>query len=179
MVNKNFLEELERKWDYSIALVEEIWADISKLNEYPTSTLSNKLDEINNKLDFARGQWINVDVLDKQLLDFRLITFIKDIDKKIYDINIKWNNFNTDLSKIEEEYKILQREDWLDFEMLAKKIDILKEEVKKWQLLLKVKDIAVSWWASIYNLEWIQVEYLSLKDKWIDVSEIEEILFEI
>ena len=179
MTDNNFLKELERKSDYSLALVSEIWADISKLNEYPMSILNNKLDEINTKLDFAREQWINVDVLDLQLLDFRVLSFYRDIDKKIEDINLKWNSFNTDITLIEEEYVKLQREEWLDYALLASKIDWLKYEVKKWQLLLKVKDIAASDGTSIYNLEEIQWEYLSLKDKWIDVSEIEEILFEI
>jgi len=85
----NFLEELQRKWDYSIALIDEISSDISKLNEYPATTLTNKLDEINIKLDYARGQWINVDKLEKQVLDFRILSFFRNIDKKIYDINIK------------------------------------------------------------------------------------------
>ena len=78
----NFLEELQRKWDYSIALIDEISSDISKLNEYPATTLTNKLD-------YARGQWINVDKLEKQVLDFRILSFFRNIDKKIYDINIK------------------------------------------------------------------------------------------
>ncbi len=179
MSNINFLKELERKSDYSLALVSEIWADISKLNEYPTTILNNKLDEINTKLDFAREQWINVDVLDKQLLDFRVLSFYRDIDKKVEDINLKWNSFNTDIALIEKEYVKLQREEGLDYDLLALKIDWLKDEVKKWKLLLKIKDIAASDGTSIYNLEEIQWEYLSLKDKWIDVSEIEEILFEI
>lgn len=55
----------------------------------------------------------------------------------------------------------------------------LNTEVLIWQLLLKVKDISISWGTSVYNLEEIQTEYLELKDKWVDVSEIEEILFEI
>jgi len=179
MTKVDFIKEMERKSDYSIALVAEIGADIEKLNEYPSTVLNNKLEEVNIKIDYAREQWINVDALDKQLLDFRVVYFEKNIDRKIRDIREKWDSFSTDLTRIESEYTVLQREEWIDHEKLAKQVDKLKMEVKRGQLLLKVKDIAQSDWTSIYNLEDIQWEYLSLKDKWVDVDEIEEILFEI
>jgi hypothetical protein len=35
MSNNNLIDELERKGDYSMALVGEISLDISKLNDYP------------------------------------------------------------------------------------------------------------------------------------------------
>jgi hypothetical protein len=175
----NFLEELQRKWDYSIALIDEISADISKLNEYPASTLTNKLDEINVKLDYARSQWINVDKLDNQVLDFRILSFFRNIDKKIDDINIKWDFFNTDLSKIDEEYELLKKEESTDKEKMSEKMNELKMHVLRWQLLFKVNDLKNSWWTSVYNIEDIQEDYFSLKEKWVDVSEIEKILFEL
>lgn len=95
MVKIDFVKEMERKSDYSIALIDEIALDISKLNEYPWSTLINKLNEVNIKLDYAREQWINVDKLDKQVSDFRLLSFFRNIDKKIDDIKVKGNFFNT------------------------------------------------------------------------------------
>lgn len=175
----NFLEELQRKWDYSIALIDEISADISKLNEYPASTLTNKLDEINVKLDYARSQWINVDKLDNQVLDFRILSFFRNIDKKVEDINIKWDFFNTDLSKIDEEYELLKKEESTDKEKMSEKMNELKMHVLRWQLLFKVNDFKNSWWTSVYNIEDIQEDYFSLKEKWVDVSEIEKILFEL
>jgi len=179
MVNKDFIKELERKSDYSIALVAEIASDIDKLNQYPSSILTNKLDEVNKKIDYAREQWINVNVLDKQLLDFRVISFWKDVDRKISDVNKMWNSFNTNLDRIETKYEKLKLEKDIDQDILAKKMENLKLIVLKAKLLLKVKDIALSWWNSVYNLEEIQSEYLEIKDKWINVDDIEEILFEI
>jgi hypothetical protein len=162
-----------------MALVGEISLDISKLNDYPWSTLINKLDEINIKLEYAKKQWININKLYSQVLEFRLLSFLKNIDKKIEDIKIKWDFFNTNISKILIEYNKLQRFDGIDLNLLKDKIEYLDTEIKKWRLFSKVKDISNSGWTSIYSLEEIEKEYTYLKNKWLDIQEIEEILFEI
>jgi len=62
---------------------------------------------------------------------------------------------------------------------MSEKMNELKMNVLKWQLLFKLNDIKNSWWTSIYNIEDIQMEFFSLKEKWVDVNEIEKILFEL
>lgn len=178
MDKKDLLKELERKWDYSIILLDEISADISKLNDYPTSKVSNKLEEISNKIDYAKSQWINVSNIEKKLLDFRILFFLNNIDFKLELINNSWNEFNTDLRLIEDEYNKLTKEDWVDLESLKKSMDNLNNHVLKAKILLKLKDYWESFWNSIYSMDEIQSEYLELKSRWVNLDEIEKILFE-
>lgn len=178
MDKKDLLKELERKSDYSIILLDEISADISKLNDYPTSKVSNKLEEISNKIDYAKSQWINVINIEKKLLDFRILFFLNNIETKLELIKNNWNEFNTDLRLIESEYNKLIKEDWVDLELLKNSMNNLRNEVKKSKLLLKLKDYWISFWKSIYSMDEIQSEYLELKNRWVNLEEIEKILYE-
>ena len=176
----SLMEELEKKALYWEALENEIANDLNVLRERISWDIKNLLfDDLETKLEYAESQWLNVNKLKEQFIDFRVASFKRDVEKKIESIREKWNFFNTDTTEIFNEYRVLSRIELINKGELKEIIDNLDIEIKKGRLLLKIKDIAESWGTSLYNLEDIQTEYLSLKDKWIDVSEIEEILFEI
>ncbi len=176
----SLMEELEKKALYWEALESEIATDLNLLRDRISGDIKNLLfDDLETKLEYAKNKWLNIDKLKDQFNEFRITSFKRDIEKKIEDIKEKWNVFNTDTTDIFNEYRVLSRIEWIDKEELKRIIDNLDVEIQKWRLLLKIKDIASSWWTSVYNLEDIQLEYSKLKDREIDVSEIEEILFEI
>ncbi|MDD3145151.1 MAG: hypothetical protein PHV23_03480 [Candidatus Gracilibacteria bacterium] len=178
MDKKDLLKELERKGDYSIILLDEISADISKLNDYPTSKVSNKLEEVYQKIEYAKSQGINVANIEKKLLDFRILFFLNNIETKLELIKNNGNEFNTDLRLIESEYNKLIEQDGVDLELLKNSMNNLRNEVKKSKLLLKLKDYGISFGKSIYNMDEIQSEYLELKKKGVNLEEIEKILYE-
>lgn len=178
MDKKDLQKEVERKSDYSIILLDEISADISKLNDYPTSKVSNKLEDIFKKIEYAKSQWINVSSIEKNLLEFRILFFLNSLNIKLELIKNSWNKFNTDIRLIEEEYNKLIIEDWVDLQLLKTSMDNLYNQVKKSKLLLKIKDYWESFWKSIYSMEEIQSEYFELKKLWINLEEIEKILYE-
>lgn len=176
----NFAEELERKALYWEELEKNIAGDLNTLTERVSWDVKSLLiNDLETKFSYAETQWLKVDKLKDQFIDFRVTMFKRDIDKKIDEIREKWNYFNTKISAIEAEYRKLQNIDWVDYQELKGLMENLDLEIKKWKLLLKVKDVRDSGWTSVYSLEEIEKEYYSLKDKWIDVEEIEEILFDL
>jgi hypothetical protein len=176
----SLMEELEKKALYWEALESEIANDLNVLRDRISWDIKNLLfDDLETKLEYAESQWLNVNKLKEQFIDFRISSFKRDVERKIDSIKEKWNFFNTDTTEIYNEYRVLTRIENINKDELKEIIDNLDKEIKKWRLLLKVKDISESWGTSVYNIEDIQTEYLALKDKWIDVSEIEEILFDI
>jgi len=176
----SLMEELEKKALYWEELEKEIATDLTLLRDRISWDVKNLLfDDLETKLEFADSKWLNIKKLKDEFNAFRITSFKRDIEKKIEDIKEKWNVFNTDTTIIYNEYRVLSRINDIDKDELKKLIDNLDIEIQKWRLLLKIKDISASWGTSVYNLEDIQLEYLKLKDMEVDVSEIEEILFEI
>ena len=176
----SLMEELEKKALYWEALENEIASDLNILRERISWDIKNLLfDDLETKLEYAKNKWLNINKLKAQFNEFRITSFKRDIEKKIESIKEKWNFFNTDTTEIFNEYKVLNRIEWIDKEELKKLVDNLEIEIKKWRLLLKVKDLAESAWTSVYSIDEIQKEYMKLKDEWIDVSEVEEILFDL
>ncbi len=175
-----FAKELERKALYLEELEKEIANDLNTLTDRISWNAKFLLiNDLETKLNYAENQWLNIWRLKKEFLDFRLTTFVRDIEKKIEEIKSTWSYFNTNTTIILTEYKKLQNYNSIDLHLLKEKVDFLESEIKRWRLLLKVKDVAKSWWTSVYSLEEIEKEYLLLKNKWFDVLEVEEILFEI
>ena len=73
-MTKRDFKDLEEISDYSIALMEEILWDIKQISESSSLNISHSsLNDVKKKIDFARWKWVKVDILDKQVLDFRVI----------------------------------------------------------------------------------------------------------
>ena len=176
----SLMEELEKKALYWEALENEIASDLNILRDHISGDIKNLLfDDLETKLGYAEKKWLNVDKLKDQFNDFRITSFKRDIEKKIEAIKEKWNFFNTDTNEIFNEYRVLSKIEGINKEELKLLIDNLEIEIQKWILLFKVKDLFESGWTSVYSIDEIQREYMKLKDKWIDVSEVEEILFDL
>ncbi len=176
MENKDFIS-IEEISDYSIALMDEIYADMKKLSEYTTWDALNKIEEINKKIDLARGHWVNVESLDKQILDYRVILFDNDLDNILEQI-VNDDKYIFDTSKVEEEYGDLLKEKWIDKEYLWKKMKLMQDELVRAKIKFMVRHI--SEWEDIsgFTFDRIGDELNLAKEKWIDVSDIEAQIFE-
>lgn len=176
MDNNDFIS-IEEISDYSIWLMDEIYADINKLSQYTTSDAINKIEEINKKIDLARWHWVNVDALDRQMLDFRVILFDNDLDNILEQIKND-DKYVFDTSKLEEEYNDLLKEKWIDKDYLWNKMKLIQDELVRAKIKFMVRHI--SEWEDISGFTFDRIgEELSLaKEKWIDVSDIEAQIFE-
>lgn len=171
------LEKLKNISDYSIALMEEILWDIKKLSQYSRASIWSNLDKINKKIDLAREHGVNVDILDKQVLDFRFILFKRDVDNKIEEVHTHLNNFSFDLAKIEKEYNDLKKEKDIDYSELDKKMNNAYNEVIRAKIKFMINDIWESDWTSVYSIDQVTGELEIAKKKWLKVDDIEEMLF--
>lgn len=163
--------------DYSIALMEEVSLDIKRLSEYVWSPNWNNLDDINKKIDLARGYWVNVDALDNQILEFRIILFKRRIEYKIDEVHNTKTKLSFDINIIEAEYKELKREPSVDLGKLQILMHDLYNEVIKSKIKFMINDIERDP-NSTYSIDQVAHELELAKEKWINVGEIEEILFE-
>ena len=171
------LEKLEKISDYSIALMEEIEWDMKNLSEYSYEVAHTKLDGMNKKIDLARENWVNVDSLDNQVLEFRIILFKREVDNKITELNESFNNLSSDIGNIDSKYDELKKESNIDLLELSNIMDSLHNEVIRWKIKFMINDYSTSDWASIYNMDMIADEISNAKLKNIDVDDIEEMLF--
>ena len=174
---KEKLQHLERVSDYSIDLMKEILADITKLSQYSWQQAHHKLDSINKKVDLARKQWVNVDAIDKQVLDFRVIIFSRDIVNKIEEIESHSNRHSFNINRIENEYEELKKEKDIDHDTLESEMQKLSNELIRANLKYMIRDITESWWTSQYSIDQVAHELEKIKEQWIDVDDIEEMLF--
>ncbi len=175
---KQDFSKLEEMSDYSIALMDEIFSDIKSLSKNSSSTIVNKLDEVNKKIDRAREMWLNVDAMDKEVLDFRIVLFKRNIANRVDELNNNPSRYFFDISKIEQEYKELLKEKDIDFAMLKELMDDLKKQVIRWELILMIRNIKKSDWVSVYSIDQILDEINNAKQKGIDIEDIQEKLFE-
>ena len=171
------LEKLEKISDYSMELMEEIQSDIKRLSHISWPHNDNTLYEINKKIDLARVNWVNVDSLDKQVLDFRIILFKRDIENKIDEINTDLNTYSLNIDRITSEYNMLNKEIDIDSLVLEELMNNLNVEITKARIKLMIKDIEESEWTSVYTIDQVANEIEIAKRKWIDVNDIEEKLF--
>lgn len=83
------LKKLEKIWDYSIALMDEVMEDIKRLSQITSFEIAhNWLDDINKKIDKAREYWVNVNKIDREVLEFRFRLFnaiFKKMNYKAWD----------------------------------------------------------------------------------------------
>lgn len=176
MDNNDFIS-IEEISDYSIWLMDEIYADINKLSQYTTSDAINKIEEINKKIDLARWHWVNVDALDRQMLDFRVILFDNDLDNILEQIKND-DKYVFDTSKLEEEYNDLLKEKWIDKDYLWNKMKLIQDELVRAKIKFMVRHISEWEYISGFTFDRIGEELSLAKEKWIDVSDIEAQIFE-
>lgn len=169
-------ENLLQISDYSIALKEELDQDIANLSHYSSSNVESSLDDVNKKIDLARKFWVNVDALDKQILDFRVILFKRDIENKIEDVNKNYNEFTSNIDRIEKEYFELKKEN-IDQNYLSQLMSNLHSEVSRSKIKFMVVDILNTESSSLYTLDNIANEIAEAKKDWINVDDIEEEIF--
>lgn len=185
------LNKLEEMWDYSIALIEEISRDITRLSKYSSSIADNKLDYINRKIDRAREKWINVDSLDKQILDFRIILFKRDIANKIEEVtkenkefdkgdqtaqinhfSLSEHSFNID--SILKEYEELKNEDDSDKELLNDKMKELYYEVERSRIKFMIDNIIHPSWSYNYTVDKVLNKLEDAENDNIDIDDLKE-----
>ena len=172
------LEKLEKISDYSLQLMEEIEGDIKKLSNISWPHNDNTLEEINNKIDLARENWVNVNALDKQILEFRIVLFKRDIQNKIDEINSNLSNYSLNIDKIIEEYRKINEELDVKSLVLEELMFNLNIEITRWKIKLMILDIKNSEWTSVYTIDQVVNEIDIAKRKWIIISDIEELLFD-
>lgn len=169
--------DIEEISDYSIDLMHEISKDIAMLPKLTWKKFENDLADIDKKIDYARKKWLKVDVLDKQLLDFRVIIFKRDIKLKLEQLDEKWNNYTVDITKIRKEYDFLKQEKGIILEELHELMDKLEQEVTRSKIKHMITCIYESWGTSVYSIENVTHELQEAKEKWIRVDDIEEMIF--
>lgn len=172
------LAKLEKISDYSLELMEEIERDIKMLSHLSWPHRDNTLEEINNKIYLARTNWVNVNVLDKQILEFRIILFKRDIENKIDEINENLNTYVLNIDNITEEYKKITEELDIKSLVLEELMFNLNIEVTRWKIKLMILDIKESDWASVYTIDQVVNEIDIAKRKGINIDDIEAILFD-
>ncbi|MFK7780308.1 MAG: hypothetical protein QM490_04095 [Candidatus Gracilibacteria bacterium] len=171
------LKDLERVSDYSIALMDDIARDIKLLSKFG-GRADNNLDDINRKIDLARTKGVNVDNLDRQVLEFRISLFRGNINNKIEKLNSECNNYYVDVTKLEEEYIELKKEKDIDFEELDKLMYDLSSELTRALIKHMISNIKKEHGTSVHSMDRIAHEIAQAKKKGINVDDIEEMLFE-
>jgi hypothetical protein len=83
-----------------------------------------------------------VESLDKQILDFRVILFKRDIDNKIEEIDTNLNYLSFDISRIEKEYSELKQENGIGIENLDTKMNELLAKVSISKIKLMINNIS-------------------------------------
>lgn len=174
------LKKLEKIWDYSIALMDEVMEDIKRLSQITSFEIAhNWLDDINKKIDKAREYWVNVNKIDREVLDFRFIVFKRAIDSKVSSVENNSTNFNLDISNLESEYQELLKED----EIEKSDLDYLMQSLKKWIIKPEINSMLNHyiewWWNGIYTLDQIIDKVQEAKVLWVNIDDIEEKIFDI
>lgn len=174
------LKKIEEISDYSIALMGEVMGDIKRLSEVNSFEIAhNWLDDINRKIDKAREYWVNVDKIDREVLEFRFVVFKRAIDSKIESVKNNSTNFNLDISNLEKEYNELLKEEDIEKKDLDYLMDFLKKGLIKPQINFMLHDYTESWWNSLYTLDQIIDKVNEAKTLWVNIDDIEEKIFDL
>lgn len=169
--------QIEENWDTGYALLDEVAREINLLIDRGTLT-ENNLELLNKKIDNLRETWLKVDNIDEQIRDLRFYLLKSAINNKIEELNNNWSNYALDISKIKKIYGQLIREKWIDIEQIDELMDRLSIEVTRAKIRHMINDIQESQWTSIHSLDSVVEEIQKAKKNWIDVEDLEEIVFE-
>ncbi|MDD2871891.1 MAG: hypothetical protein PHS49_07925 [Candidatus Gracilibacteria bacterium] len=163
---------------YAEDLLLEIQSDINKLTEYTTFDAVDKLDEINQKLDLARGYGLNVELLDNQILDFRLILFGNDYDYMMEKIQNEQDKYEFDTSRIDNEYTDLLAEKKVNHAELIHKMKVLRGEVLKSKIKFMIRNLSEGELNSGFTFDRIAIEVEKAKEMGLDMTDIEQMIYE-
>ena len=170
------IEEIKKRSDYALALKGEIELDIKRLSDYVWAPNWNNLNDINKKIDLARTYWINVESLDKQILEFRIILFKKRVAYKIEEVNESNSKLAFNIDTIELEYSDLKKEININLEELQSLMYDLYNEVIKSKIKFMLNDIDKDP-NTTYSMEQVVYELDLAKERWVNVDDIKEMLF--
>ena len=175
---KNDDLNFEEKGDYSMELLNEIWSDIINLSKYSPSQVEKSLQDINSKIDLARTYWLNVEDLDNQVRDFRVILFNRDIDNKLQELEWDFNSIYLDITRIEKDYCKLILEKGIDIESLNIKMKKLRSKVTTSKIKLMINNIN-NWsaWNWEPDFDKIAEEIAIAEKEWINVDEIKDMIY--
>jgi len=177
MVNNDL--NIEQRWDYAFELLGEISQLISSL---PDSQIisSNKFIDINNKLQKAKNIGINVTKYELEIKSFRENLLSRKIQDKINIIqdNLKNNNFDKetlDYGYIEQNF-IEYKQDFEDTQAIENIYYELKNIIQKAKIYRKIMLFQNPDNESNFDFDQIMWEIINLKDAWIDVSDLENLI---
>lgn len=177
MVNNDL--NIEERWDYAFELLGEISQLISSL---PDSQIisSNKFIDINNKLQKAKNLGINVVKYEAEIKLFRENLLTRKIQDKINLIqnNLKNIHFDEDMldyAYIEQNF-IEYQQDFEDTQDIENIYYQLKNIIKKAKIYRKIMLFQNPENESSFDFDQIMWEIINLKDAWIDVSDLENLI---
>jgi hypothetical protein len=179
IMNIERLKNIEEIWNYTFELLTEIARDIDFLSKFSSRNPDNDLDMINKKLDYARKKWLNVDVLDKKFLDFRVILFKRRIENKMQELKSEavLSNYFLDTTKIQKEFEELKKETNIDIWELFELMNNLSNNITILQIKKMVASILNTEEQSIYTLHDVAEKIEEAKEKGVDVSDIEDEIY--
>ncbi len=173
------ITDLEEIWDYSIALLDEIARAIDFLSKFSSRNSDDDLDMINRKLDYARQKWLNVDSLDKKVLDFRVVLFKRNIKNKMQELESEavLSNYLLDTTKLQKEFEELKKETNIDILELFDLMNNLSNEIVRLQIKKMVASILNTEEPSVYTLHDVAEKIEEAKINGVDVSDIEDEIY--
>ena len=177
-MNHGRINDIEAKGEYLQHLQTEIKDTIDKFSQYSSSKVHTILDELNNKIDVAREQWLKVDTIDDEVRDFRVVLFKRDVNNKIEEVHTHPNKHSFEISKIQKEYEYLLKERGIDKVELHTLMANVKIEIKRAEIRYMIDHIIDSNWVSQFSFDQIFDKIETAKASWIPVSDLEDELSE-
>lgn len=177
MINKNLLKNIEKLGDYSQDLKLEIEEAVAQISSKPYLA-DEILIKLNYKLQAAKSEWVNINTYEWIIEEFRLTLFSSNIanfeERIINPINL-WN-FNLDI--IESEYSTLVKsiDDKSKLNDLKDKYNYVTNLKLKEEIRFKINHMLDNWLWTNYELDQITNDFQLLKDKGVDIDDLEELI---
>lgn len=176
---KNEKLNIEELWDYSFALLGEISTLIWSLPRNKFISSNNFID-INNKIKKAKSLGINVEKYEREITEFRKNLLNRKIKDKINQIqaNMKSKNLDElDLQFKDIENNFLElKQNIQDIIEIENSYYELKNIIQKAKIFRKIMQFYKLSNGSSYDFDQIMWEILHLKEAWIDVTDLENLI---
>lgn len=170
------ITDFELKWDYTEVLLKEISEDIEILSKFPKNIKDN-LKKINAKIDLAKSKGLFTKKIEEQVINFRETIFIRNINNRIEELASNPNMNLVNILDFENEYIYLKDKVWNTIK-IDESIEYLRAVVFRSYIYIMIIDIKESWWVSNFSIDWIIEKMQEAKEKWINVEDLENLLFE-
>lgn len=170
---------IQELWDYAFELLNEISDLISSLpsNKFISS---NSFIDINHKIQKAKEIWVNVSKYENEIKDFRIKLLQRKIQEQLD--NIQQHMKSQDLENLDLQYEDIENnfiELKQDFNYIPEVEDMyyqLKNTIKKAKIYRKIVHFHQQDTASNFDFDQMMCEILSLKEAWIDVTDLEDMI---